>query len=197
MADSTTSTHRCSEHQFSRSYVQYNTQNGYKLEINPLPPYYLDFIDAMYPLKEYPMRMHRNEAGDVFGFPYEPPDKPIAEDHKDYDLYVTWLAVDYHNTKMETLRKKARPDFLLATCVDVLDGRYSIDDTEWEGRLQEVFGSDYHLPHGKVGRLLPFLKSEVIRTQLDKDMIIQSAMYPEVEMQGIANALHMFQDTLG
>lgn len=177
--------------------MRYTTSNNYLIEINPLPPFYMDFIEAVYPLKEYPNRIVKNVAGDILELEYKPLQEHSDPEHAYYDLWITWTAVDEHNARMKDLRNKARIDFLLVSCVDVLEGRYTLESTEWSDKLVSIFGDDYHVPHAKRDRLLLFLKYEVIRTLTDKEFILQSAMYPEVNMQGIVDALHTFQNPLG
>lgn len=172
-------------------------KSGFIVTVKPLPPYYLDFIDEAYSIKEYPDRELTLAGGDILKIDYTPPEEaPDASDTAEYELYVMWHAIDKYNTKMKQLRDKLRRDFLLSTCVTVESGPISIDDDSWIINIEGAL-PDYEAPTHDGERRLAFMKAVVVRTQDDLQLIVRSAMFPEVTMQGIEHALQGFQGDMG
>lgn len=173
--------------------------SGFTISVVPLPPYYMDVIKRALPEREYPERKIKNAFGDEFTVEYTlPKEEPSASDRSEYDLYWEWKSVEHHNKKVERKRKISMENFLLSMCVDVVDGPISIDSDEWVERLEAPFATEgFEMPeHPGVKRIL-FLKSVVITRPEEKEWLLNVAVYQEVEMQDIADALHNFPLDVG
>jgi len=171
----------------------YVLSSGYEVFIEPLPPYYKDLVEQQFPLPEYPKRKIKLAAGDEVDWPYEPPEEPVDEAHEDYELYVKWHVVDKQREEITKLRNVARVDYLLSMCVTVVDGDFTVSDSDWVDRLEAAF-TDFQVPKHKGKRYLLFLKHVVVRTHEEMELILNMCTSPEVTMQGIINALRGFQD---
>lgn len=181
--------------------TEYKLQSGFTVRVTPLVPYYMDVIEQILPEKKYPKRIIRNIAGDEFPIAYDPPDTPpLIANREEYDLYYEWLSVDQHNEELVDTRKALRSDYLLSTCIEIVDGPVDFDSDEWKLRVEGAFqarGINFKMPSHKGAQLLFFLKSVVITSPDEKALLEQSAMYREVDMQGISNALHGFPVNVG
>lgn len=172
--------------------------SGFIVFVKPLPPYYKDIINETLPMPEYPSRKIVLSAGDIIDWPYEPPDEPLEAGHEDYELYISWKSIDEKRERIVKLRKKARMDFLLVNCVNVLEGPIQLEDDEWVKRIEASFSDgDYSVPEHWGKRYLIFIKSQVITTTVEMETILQYSLSPEVSMQGILNALHGFRSEMG
>lgn len=172
--------------------------SGFIVFVKPLPPYYKDIINETLLMPEYPCRKIDLAAGDVIDWPYEPPEEPLEAGHEDYELYISWKSIDEERKRVEVSRKKARMDFLLVNCVNVLDGPVKFEDDEWIKRVEASFSDgDYAMPEHWGKRYLVFIKSQVITTMVEMETILQYALSPEVSMQGIINALRGFRSEMG
>lgn len=183
--------------------IERTLSSGFKIAITPLPPYYADIIEDLYPLLDYPAREIKLMAGDIFREPYEPgeiaPD-PL-EDEEGYGLWLRWHEVDEYNEITKKKRVRAKRDLLFSLCVNILDGPVDIKDKEWLERLEAPFvedkiQNDVVLAHAGQKRLL-FLKYVVITDKEAHDLVINDAMFPEVSLEGIGHALSGFRSPLG
>lgn len=175
--------------------TEFTLASDYTVFVQPLPPYYKDLVEQQFPLPEYPKRKIQLIAGDVVDWPYEPPDVPVAEDHVDYDLYMLWNIADKARKEIVILRNVARVDYLLAMCVRVIEGEFTLDSDEWASNLEAAF-PNFQVPEHKGKRYLLFLKHVVIRSAEEMDLVISMCTSPEVTMQGVINALRGFQDKM-
>jgi hypothetical protein len=171
-------------------------KSGFTVCIRPLPPYYKDLIDDTIPLPEYPIRTITLAAGDEIDWPYEPDEEHFDPEHEDYELYVRWKSVDVERSKLNEIRNRARMDFLLSSCVDVVDGPYDVEDVEWAQKAEAAF-EDWTVPTHPGRRHLVFLKTQVITDADDMEMVVGLSTAAEVTMQGILSALRGFQPDLG
>ena len=169
--------------------------SGFELFIKPLPPYYKDLIDQEFPLPKYPRRKIELLSGDMVDWPYEPPEEELTKEHEDFDLYVRWHFAHETIENIKTVKKLARIDYLLSMCVDIVDGKYNVEDTEWADRLEAAF-TDFKVPSHYGRRYLLFLKHIVIITTEEMNMVVQLCTSPEVAMKGILNALEGFQNIM-
>lgn len=171
--------------------------SGFTVLVKPLPPYYLDFIDAQVPLKEYPKRRLSLVSGDYVDIDYELPESmPSPDDTEDYELYVKYKITQSENSKLEKQRDHMRSDFLLSNCVIIESGPIKVDDNDWVMRLEAAF-PDYKVPTHPGKRMLAFLKSNVILLPEEKDVIVKVSCFQEVNLQGIIDALQGFQIAVG
>lgn len=173
--------------------------SGFTISVVPLPPYYMDVIKRALPDKEYPERKITNAFGDEFTVEYVlPKEEPPASDRYEHDLYWEWKSVEHYNKKVERKRKISQENFLLSMCVDVVDGPISINDEEWVQRIEAPFVSEgFKLPEHPGARRILFLKSVVITRPEEKEWLLNTAVYQEVEMQDIADALRNFRPDVG
>lgn len=169
--------------------------SGFTVDVHPLPPYYKDLIEEQYPLPDYPMRKISLAAGDVIDWPYDPPEQMPVEGSEDYDLYLRWKSVHAQREFVEEKRVKAKTDYLLATCVEIVDGPELVESQTWVSKVEAAF-PDYKVPEHPGKRLLIFLKTQVITSPQELELLISLALSPEVTMQGIVRALQGFQDIL-
>jgi hypothetical protein len=166
-------------------------KSGFTISIKPLPPYYKDLVDETIPLPEYPIRIITLASGDEVDWPYKPEDEHSDPEHEDYDLYVQWKSVDAKVAKLTKIRNKSRMDFLLSSCVDVVDGPYGVNDDEWAWKVEAAF-EGWTMPTHQGRRYLVFLKTQVITDAEDMELVIGLSTSPEVTMQGILSALRGF-----
>jgi hypothetical protein len=172
--------------------------SGFTVKVQPLAPYYADFIEDNLPLAEYPMRKITLAGGDILDFEYVPPDsQPAVDDTVEYELYMEWHSVKVMNDDILKARERAKRDFLLASCVKIIYNPpgVTLESNDWVEMLEAAF-DNYVVPVHPGKRTLAFLKAYVIRTTEDYTQIIQAALFPEVTMQGITNALRGFQDNV-
>lgn len=171
-------------------------KSGFTVCIKPLPPYYKDLVNDTIPFPEYPTRIITLAAGDEIDWPYEPKDEHSDPGHEDYDLYVQWKSVDAERDKRTELRNRARMDFLLSNCVDVVDGPYDVDDIEWAQRAEAAF-EDWTVPTHPGRRYLIFLKTQVITDADEMEIVVSLSTAAEVTMQGVITALRGFPVDVG
>ena len=176
----------------SGSGVALALSSGFHIQVKPLPPYYIDLIEDVLPLPEFPTRKLVLAAGDVAEWPYEPKEEVADPSHEDYSLYMKWKSVEREREAILKKRDKARKDFLISNCVTIVDGPVEFNDDLWVNKVEAAF-EDYEVPthHGK--RLLVFLKTQVISTPEELELILGFALQQEATMQGIVHALQGFQ----
>lgn len=173
--------------------VTLNLPSGYSVRVRPMPPYYIDIVEDALPLPEYPKRRIVLTAGDVIEIDYKPPENMPSEQDADYELYLRWLAADQRRVEVERLRKRARMDYLLSTCVDIVgDGPKSYKNPTWMTEVEAAF-PNYKVPVNPGKRRLVFLKTYVISAPEWMDLILRTALAEEATMQGIMSALRSFQ----
>ena len=176
--------------------------SGFTISTTPLPPYYADIIDDLYPEREYPFREVILHAGDVYKEPYDLPDEePDHENEEDYGLWLLWHEVDEYNKDIKKKKLRAKSDLLLSLCVNILDGPIDIDDEEWVQRIEAPFVEE-GMEKGVVlkhegQKLLLFLKYVVITDIDTHNQIMNDTAFREVSLQGISHALHSFRDNVG
>ena len=177
--------------------IEYTTTSGFDLDITPFPPYYVDLIEDVYPVREYPKRIIELLAGDVVTEEYEPSEDKPDEDDEDYHLWLKWYEVEDYNNKLEPVRIRVRRDMLLSLCVTIKDGPEDVSDSAWIERIEIPFGGDYHVSDEPGQRLLTFIKYVVLTHSEDTDSVLEQAMFPEVTLQGVGRALQGFRGDLG
>lgn len=166
--------------------------SGFTVSVRSMPPYYLDIIKDAIALPEYPRREIVLAAGDIIFVDYEPePGQVLEPGDEDYELWVRWMSVDQDRERLEQLRRRARMDFLLANCVYVVNGPYSLDDDEWIANVEAAF-DDFVIPAHPGKRKVIFLKTLVLNDQNSMSLVMNSAISEEVSMQGVTNALRGF-----
>lgn len=175
-------------------------KSGFTIAVTPLPPYYMDVITDIYPVKEYPKREIVLRAGDIYYEEYTPTeDRPEEED--DLALWLEWHEVKRENKKREERVGRMREELLLSLCVNILDGPIEIDDKSWQDRIVAPFvrdfGENIRLYDTVSQKRLLFIKYVVITTLPEKEQVISDAMFTEVSLQGISNALNGFQGDMG
>lgn len=176
----------------------FELSSGFTISVQPLPPYYIDFIEDEFPLEDYPKRKVMLVGGDTVELEYTPPEQmPDADNIEDYELYVKWHAVALENAGIMKLRERARRDFLLSTCVTIVSGPIDIASNEWVQKLEAAMPEGYEVPTHPGKRILAFLKSQVIRSAPEYGAIIQATMFTEATMQGVGDALRGFQNEMG
>jgi hypothetical protein len=181
----------------NQSGVTLELPSGFSIRVRPMPPYYLDIIDDAIPLPDYPKRQIILAAGDIIYVDYVLPDEPVPVEHEDYQLYMRWKYVDTVRKELETLRSRARKDFMLSTCVDILSGPLDYrNHLVWIPKVEAAF-PDYKVPEHKGKRMLIFLKTFVISSPEWMDVITRTALAEEATMQGIMTALQAFQNKVG
>jgi hypothetical protein len=176
----------------SGSGVVLNLVSGFHIRVKPLPPYYVDLIEDVLPLPEFPTRKLVLAAGDVAEWPYEPKDEAADPGHEDYSLYMKWKSVERERESITKKRDKARKDFLISNCVVVDDGPIDFQGDDWVNKVEAAF-EDYEVPAHYGKRLLVFLKTQVISTPDELELILGFALQQEATMQGIVHALQGFQ----
>lgn len=162
-------------------------ESGFTVKVRPLVPYYLDFVNDLHPYLDAPTRRVTLVGGDLYTIPYIIPSEPPTASSEDYEIYLASLHVLNHNAKVDQRRNRTRQDYLLSTCVTIVDGPVSIDSDDWLHSLLEL-NPDLDITNRK----LLFLKSVVIGTVSDMEKIMRSAMYREVQEQEVVNALEKF-----
>jgi hypothetical protein len=178
--------------------TELETQSGYVLEITPLPPYYADIIDDLYPFMDYPKRAIELLAGDVYYQDYEMPAEPPDDDDDDFHLYYKYKDAEEYNDKLTGIRARVKRDMLLSLCVDVIDGPEDIEDTAWAEDIEAaVADQNYKVPTDYGQRKLMFLKYVILTNKHDIDTVLRTSMFQEVTIPGIGRALEGFRDIMG
>jgi hypothetical protein len=172
-----------------------NLKSGFRIFVKPLPPYYIDLIDDQLPLPEYPKRAVTLIAGDVVYWDYNPPLEEPSTDDEDFELYARWREVNELRRDLEKEREIVKRKFLLSNCVSILDGPYKLEGKDWVERVEAAF-PNFTIPEHPGKRRLIFLQTQVILSVDEMEIILASAVAPEVTMQGITNALLGFQHNL-
>lgn len=168
--------------------------SGFTISVKPLPPYYMDWIDDVYPVPEYPKRQIKLMTGDTDYWPYKPPDiQPSEDNREEYELYQRWLVADAARGDIENKRNRARRDFMLSNCVTVVAGPYTMDDPEWLENVEAPFVASKRVPMHKGYRKLLFIKTQVIVTLDDWVRVSQTATYEEVAMSGVVAAMRGYE----
>jgi hypothetical protein len=170
--------------------------SGFVVRIRPLPPYSIDLIEENFPLPEYPKRKISLASGDVVDWEYKPPDIEPEEEGEDRDLYVLWHLTDQKRQEITKIRHRAKMNFLLSNCVDIVVGPVDIDDPVWIERVEAMY-DDYKVPEHSGRKRLVFIKTQVVSTPGEMEMILQMSVAQEVSMQGIMNALQGFRNQVG
>jgi len=176
--------------------IDVSLDSGFVVRVHPLPPYYKDLIEEQFPLPDYPTRSIVLASGDTVPWPYKPPQEEVGSESEDYDLYVKWKYANDVRSLVTEQREKARINFLLANCVQVISGPIRVESEEWKLRVEAAF-PDYHVPEHRGKLLLVFLQTQVITSTQELENIIQLALSSEVSVQGIMRALQGFQYNLG
>lgn len=167
--------------------------SGFKIEVTPLPPYYLDFIDDICPVPELPKRKLILLTGDEFYHEYTKPEVPPSMDDKEeYELYLRYVETERKIDKINKERLRHKRDFLLSNCVKIVDGPINIESEEWVSKIEASLPS-YKVPSKGAGRVLAFLKAVVITTSEEAEYILNISAFTEVGMQSIVRALRGFQ----
>jgi len=178
--------------------IEYLTESGFKLSITPLPPYYMDVIGDMLPILDLPRREIILLAGDVMTEEFVIPENPPDEFEEDYELYLKTMDVKYRNEQINKKKVRAKRDMLLSICVHIIEGPISISDQEWKDNLEAPFAEDgRRLPKHPGTLKLLFLKMIVLTNTEEMETILQLAIFREVTIQGISNALNNFPDNMG
>ena len=168
--------------------------SGFTIRVKPLPPYYNDFIEDALPLKPLPRRKLHLAAGDTLDVEYIKPES-FPDDSSERELYVLYVTAEDENKAIEVQRQKYKINFLINNCIEVVDGPCKLTDPEWVAALERSL-PNYKVPVDPGLRYVAFVKTQVITTQVEMDEILTSCMFPEVNMQGIVNALLHFPDNL-
>jgi hypothetical protein len=177
--------------------VTFELSSGFTIQVEPFPPYYVDFLDDLMPFKKYPKRKLTLAGGDVVEFEYTPPETPPdASDVEEYELYLLWHSVDEENKQITIMRDRAKRDYLLSHCVEIISGPVDINDNVWVERLEAAI-PDIEISDHPGARRLAFIKSVVVRTLAEYDKILAASLFPEVTMQGIMTALQGFRGDVG
>jgi len=167
--------------------------SGFTIEVRPLPPYYLDFMDDALPYLDPVKREIVLAAGDIHTINYTVPETPPdVSDAEEYALYVKHIEIAQKNQEILTIRDRSRRDYLLVSCVEVKEGPVDINDNEWLERLLTSM-PEIEPPATPQKRKLMFLKAVVIGSQSDYAAIIQASLFQEVNMQGVTSALRGFR----
>lgn len=171
-------------------------QSGFTITISRLCPYYLDFIQDVYKYKPLPHRTILLASGDSVESQYVFEGTIPSEDDPDYELYIQYVAAVEYNDNIDTRRKLAREDFLLATCITIVNGPYTIDDVEWKLRMEAAFQDrGWRLPTHRGELQLIFIK-HAIRSGHERTTILRYAMYEEVTEYELNRALDMFRSAI-
>lgn len=171
---------------------KFKLSSGFTIIVKPLSPYYMDFIEDVFRFPEYPKRKIKLTSGDIIDYDYIPPEIPPIDAGEDLDLYLKYKNVESEISKIELLRKRAKRDFLLSTCVTIEDGPIDYASKDWEYKVEAAF-PNFTVPKHEGKRRLTFLKAIAITSKEEMELIIQRCLHQEVDMQSIINALSGFR----
>jgi hypothetical protein len=172
--------------------TQFTLTSGFTIVVKPLPPYYNDFIEDALPLVELPKRKLHLKAGDSIDVEYIEP-KEFPTDIDEQELYLRYKTAVKDNELIDKQRARTKINFLLTNCIDVVSGPIEEMDYAWKDRIALSL-PNYKLPVDPAMLHIAFIKSQVITTQVELDAVLSACFYPEVNIQGIINALGHFQD---
>jgi len=177
-------------------YEEIELSSGFTIHVSSLPPYYLDMINDIHPIPDYPSRKLELKAGDTIDWPYEPGEEVPEEGDEDYELFLKYHIIDKERKEIANTRNTARVNYLLNMCVEIIDGPIDFEDTEsWGYKLTTAF-PDFHLPDDKGQRMLVFIKHFVITTIPELNNVIDTCTAQEVTMEGITQALRGFRGVM-
>jgi len=174
--------------------VKIDLSSGFTINVKPLPPYYNDFIEDALPLVSLPKRTLHLKAGDEVQVEYIEPEE-FPTDAEEQELYLLYKTAVKDNEEIERKRSRTKINFLLINCIEIVDGPVQEGDSSWSDRVQQSLPG-YKLPVDPGLLHVAFLKSQVITTQLELDTVLSICFHPEVNIQGIVNALSHFQDQI-
>jgi hypothetical protein len=175
-------------------FAELNLSSGFVVHVKALPPYYKDFIEDAIPYVPVPKRTLHLLTGDDVSVEYIVPET-FPEEPEEQELYLLYKTALSRNEEIDIVRARARMNFLLVNCVEVVSGSITIDDPAWISKLEMSLPS-YKVPTDAGLRYIAFIKSQVITSQPEMEAILNASLYTEVDMQGIVAALHHFQDTI-
>lgn len=136
-------------------------------------------------------------SGDIYHHKYDiPAEPPPEEDIDGTALYYKALHVIEFNTQQNVLRNKAKRDFLLSTCVHIINGPERYEDDDWVSELEAFAPGKYVVPTHPGARRLLFIKMRVLIYSDELERVMAIATYQEVSESGIGHALSSFRDQM-
>lgn len=171
--------------------TQFTLSSGFVIVVKPLPPYYNDFIEDALPFVALPRRILHLKSGDEIEVEYIEP-KEFPEETDEQELYLRYKTAIKANEEIEKQRGRTKINFLLNNCIDVVSGPVEEGSVFWKAKLQQSL-PNYKLPDDPGLLHVAYIKSQVITTQKELDAVLTACFYPEVDIQGIINALAHFQ----
>ena len=173
----------------------YELSSGFTVKVKTLGPYALDPLSDRFRDPGPFTFQVKLLAGDEVTWVYEPPEaRPDPDsDREDYELYRNWEMYQRRRGEVAAAFERARRDFVMTNCFEIVDGPVSVEDNGWVERNTSTMPA----PESYSERLLLFLKTQVITTLMEWELLAQAAIAPEVDMEGIYRAFRSFRRDLG
>lgn len=192
------------EHSLSSTTIK--VPSGFTLRIKRIGPYMFDGImkddiEDPGPFKIKVMLLEKIQPPGVEQeIIYEPPrdeanriQEPDKEQYEKAWMYFQqWKMHELMRNNIIIRRGSARFDFALINCVEVIDGPYTVADTEWFGRIEDRVS-----PVKSFGdRLLIFFKTQVLTSQNIKEVLQKLLFAEEVSIEGLMKAFDSFRSEM-
>jgi hypothetical protein len=177
---------------------QYELSSGFTVRVKTLGPFALDPLRKKHrDTGRFTYRVETQAEG-VVDFVYEPPDPPPQPppegDQRDWELYQAYLAHQRKRADVADAFERDSADFVMLNCFEIVAGPYTVDDDDWLDRLMPLLEDR---PTG-AARLLLFFKTQVFAIPFEEWAAIRGiCIAPEVNLEGILDALESFRSELG
>jgi hypothetical protein len=116
------------------------------------------------------------------------PDRYNPDMERAWMYYKQWQLHEHKRRELVVTRGSKRLDFALRNCIEVLDGYVDINDEVWVEPIRDMIGD--FLSVGD--RLVTFLKTQVVRTQVCWDVVNFLLKVEEVTIEGLKQAFDSF-----
>lgn len=127
----------------------------------------------------------RDETGKI-----QEPDKEQFE--KAWMYFQQWKMHELMRQNIAIRRGSVRFDFALINCVEIIDGPYTVESTEWFGRIEDRVS-----PVKSYGdRLLVFFKTQVLTSQAIRQVLEKLLFAEEVTIEGLMRAFDSFRSQM-
>ena len=175
----------------------YMLSSGYTVRVRTLGPFALDPIRVRHQDPGPFTYKVETAAEGVVDFVYDLPDPaplpPSEGEQGEWELYQAYRA---HQRKREQIARefeRESTDFVMLNCFDIVDGPATWQDDEWLERIAPFVDNE-----GDSSRRLLFRKTQVFAVPFEEWAAIrQLCVAPEVDLEGIFNALANFRADLG
>lgn len=169
--------------------------SGYTVDIKLTGPFAYDHITQRHPLPPAPVRKIKLAGGVVEDWPYNCPDSE-PEEPEEKSLYNQFKMWERRCFDITRIRQRARAHYFMNEHITVVSGPggkwlwKGVNFVKWICRMWGCTAPDN-------AAYLHFLKTQVIASNKDWEMIQKNAIAQEVTMEGLLDAADRFRDAVG